>query len=104
MCLQHVYSGFQKKIFYFYVICMEAKHIGCILRFQATVQSINPCGINVWLVAHLVLTTAAQVICAQGGHSRAHWPGDLVRHRGSVAGGSQQVVQTAVGSIIGGWF
>lgn len=57
-----------------------------------------------WLMAHLVLATAAQVICAQRPNTRAHWPGDLLWHSGSVGGCFQQVVQTAVGPVIGGWF
>lgn len=55
-------------------------------------------------MADLVLAAAAQVVCSQRSDTRAHRPGDLLRYGGSVGGGSQQVVQTAMGSVVGSWF
>lgn len=55
-------------------------------------------------MADLVLATAAQIVGAQGAGAGAHGPGDLLGHGGPVAGQPQQVVQAAVGPVIGGWF
>lgn len=56
------------------------------------------------IAADLVFAAAAQVVCACRNEARGGWPGELLRHGGSVGRGSQQVVQAAVGSVVWSWF
>lgn len=55
-------------------------------------------------MADLVVAAAAQVVCPSGNQAGGCRPGELLWHGGSVGGASQQVVQTAVGPVIGSWF
>lgn len=58
-----------------------------------------------WVImADLFITVASQIICSCRTKTRGCWPGNLLWHGGSVGRASQQVVQTAMGSIIGGRF
>lgn len=105
-------------LFSFYVLSISMIHIfrkkkyslGTTFGWQVInkkcfAQSTGSGSLWCWInMADLVLATAAKVVCAQRPNTRTHWPGDLLRHGGSVRGRSQQVVQTAVGPIVGGWF
>lgn len=54
--------------------------------------------------ADLVVAAAAQVVCPCRGQGRGQWSGHLLGHGGSVGGAPQQVVHTAMGSIVRSWF
>ena len=53
-------------------------------------------------MADLVIAGAAQVVCYRGNGAGQRRPGDLLGHGGPVDGAPQQVVQAAVGPVVGG--
>lgn len=73
--------------------------------FSSAVYGGQEAGPRLVISADLVMVTAAaQVIHGYRNQTRDCRSRDLLWHGGSIKGGPQQVVQTAMGSIIGGWF